>query len=747
MFANHASLNHVWNFGHTISQKANTSNPYKAFTDKDAENFIYKTKNELLESNYDSILTTQKPNVILIIWESLSAKVVGSLGGEKEVTPNLNRLSEEGILFTNFYANGDRTDKGIPAILSGYYPQPTRKIIKVPSKARNLPMLPKEMNKLGYTSSFYYGGDLNFGNMNTYLLNADITNFVDGSYFDSKDWNSKWGAYDDVFMKKFAEDLSKKQREPFFKIALTLSSHEPFEIKGKYMFGKDNADNLYRSSHYYTDKVIGNFVAFAKKQPWYKNTIIIIMADHGHSSPKHEGQYFAPIKFQIPMLWLGGAVNKNLKEVDAISSQVDFSYTLLDLLGGDNSKFVFGKNLFNKNNNYSKEDIKKIFISRTESLNSKNNNNYYSLIDIKTNKVILNNQKKLLNLDVSKFVDLDGRQIILMENVYDKFLKLKLTKSDNDEKRYNKIIYIKKLEELDLAVIYGEYIDDINLEIQNKILSDVLYYDFENNPYIFIIKIFDFNRDSNYGEVILHHAKPELVGKKLSLNNSDRRVDDYRRDYIQKLKNYGEGFVTYYYSRPDSNKISQKMSYFYLQKDWNWALGAGFYFDDLDESIKDFRIKIKLQTKDNVNAAIILSIFLTILISIILFFISNRINKIIGDYSQNLKDSNEQLKKQKDIFETLFEKSSDGILIYNENGDIINCNDSLVRIFGYEDKEFLLGKNYLEFSPKLQFKDELSNKKAKLINKICFDNKKQIPSINQKKLFLGVPCFFLLKDV
>lgn len=351
MFANHASLNHSWNFGHTISQKTRTSNPYKAFTDKEAEYFINKTKNQLLESNYDTILTRQKPNVILIIWESLSAKVVGSLGGEKEVTPNLNRLSEEGILFTNFYANGDRTDKGIPAILSGYYPQPTRKIIKVPSKARSLPMLPKEMNKLGYTSSFYYGGDLNFGNMNTYLLNAGVNHFVDGSYFDSKDWNSKWGAYDDVFMKKFAEDLSKKQREPFFKIALTLSSHEPFEIKGKYMFGKDNADNLYRSSHYYTDKVIGNFVAFAKKQPWYKNTIIIIMADHGHSSPKHEGQYFAPIKFQIPMLWLGGAINKRIRKVNQISSQVDFSYTLLDLLHGDTSKFIFGKNLFNKSDN------------------------------------------------------------------------------------------------------------------------------------------------------------------------------------------------------------------------------------------------------------------------------------------------------------------------------------------------------------------------------------------------------------
>ena len=351
MFANHAALNYMWNFTNTISHKADLDNPYQIFEPNIASNIIQKTKNELLNSNYDSILTTKKPNVILIIWESLSAKIVGSLGGEKDVTPNLNRLSKEGILFTNFYSNGDRTDKGIPAILSGYYPQPVRKIMKLPSKTRSLPMLPFEMNKLGYETSFYYGGDLNFGNMNTYLLNAGITNFVDGSYFDSKDWNSKWGAYDDVFMKKFADDLANQPKEPFFKIALTLSSHEPYEIKGEYKFGKKGTDNLYRSAHFYTDKVIGDFVEFAKKQDWYQNTVIVIMSDHGHSSPKHEGEFFAPIKFQIPMLWLGGAVNKNVKEVDAISSQVDFSYTLLDLLGGDNSKFVFGKNLFNTSDN------------------------------------------------------------------------------------------------------------------------------------------------------------------------------------------------------------------------------------------------------------------------------------------------------------------------------------------------------------------------------------------------------------
>jgi phosphoglycerol transferase MdoB-like AlkP superfamily enzyme len=106
-------------------------------------------------------------------------------------------------------------------------------------------------------------------------------------------------------------------------------------------------DNLFRSAHHYTDQVIGNFIDFAKQQSWYKNTLIVIMADHGHSSPKHEGPYFSPKKFKIPMLWLGGAINKNINEVSTFSSQVDFSYTLLDLLKGDKTGFVFGKNIFN----------------------------------------------------------------------------------------------------------------------------------------------------------------------------------------------------------------------------------------------------------------------------------------------------------------------------------------------------------------------------------------------------------------
>jgi phosphoglycerol transferase MdoB-like AlkP superfamily enzyme len=351
MFANHAALNFIWNFSNAVTHTSGSKNPYANFTKEIAESIINKNRKPLLKRNKKTILNTEKPNVILIIWESLTAKVVGSLGGELDVTKNLNRLSKEGVLFTNFYANGDRTDKGIPAILSGYYPQPSSSIMKMPNKTRSLPMLPQKMIDLGYATSFYHGGDLNFGNMNTYLRNAGITDFVDGSDFDKKDWNSKWGAHDHIFMKRFSDDLAKEQKTPFFKIALTLTSHEPYEILGDYKFGKDTEENKFRSAHAYTDKVIGDFIENAKKQPWYKNTLIIILADHGHRSPAHKGAFNSPAKFKIPMLWLGGALNETGIEVDNISSQIDLSYTLLDILGGDTAEFKFSKNIFNTSKN------------------------------------------------------------------------------------------------------------------------------------------------------------------------------------------------------------------------------------------------------------------------------------------------------------------------------------------------------------------------------------------------------------
>lgn len=357
MFANHAAVNFAWNFFQSVSHKGYVKENHFLEVEKNMADAIFMQNKETIRlkpttSVNEPILKTTQPNVILIIWESLTAKVVEPLGGVPHVTENFNKLCREGILFTNFYANGDRSDKGMVAIFSGYYPQPNNSIIKMPNKSESLPMLTKKMKDLGYTSSFYYGGDMNFGNMNTYMVNGEVDQIIDGGAFEKKDWNSKWGVHDHVLFNRFSSDLSGQQSEPFFKTIFTLSSHEPFEFPAEYKFGKNSEVNKFLSSHAYTDAILGEFIKKAKEQPWWDNTLVVIMADHGHPLPNHEGTFNDPKRFHIPMLWLGGALNKTNDLNTTFSSQTDFAYTLLALLNGDNSEFEWGNNFFQESPNH-----------------------------------------------------------------------------------------------------------------------------------------------------------------------------------------------------------------------------------------------------------------------------------------------------------------------------------------------------------------------------------------------------------
>jgi len=353
MFANHAAVNFAWNFSNSISsQSYDMENPFKLMDLSEAKKNYTEAKKTVQNSKNDSIhyniLKTKRPNIILIIWESFTAKIVAPLGGEANVTENFNKLTKEGLLFTNFYANGDRSDKGLVAILSGYSPQPHKSVIKMPNKTRTLPTLTQKIKDLGYTTSYYHGGDLNFGNMKTYLRSGGINNFVDEDDFDPENANSKWGIHDHVVLERFLNEIPKKQASPFFNTLFTLSSHEPFEFPDTYKFGSDTYENKFRSSHAYTDKAIGNFIENAKKEPWWNNTLIIITADHGHAFPKHTGAFNSPKKFHIPMLWLGGALNQTNTTNTNIASQTDIAYTLLSLLDGDYASFEWGTNIFKK---------------------------------------------------------------------------------------------------------------------------------------------------------------------------------------------------------------------------------------------------------------------------------------------------------------------------------------------------------------------------------------------------------------
>jgi len=282
---------------------------------------------------------------MIIVLESFSGYLIGPLGGDSLTTPNINRYAREGILFSNFYASGTRTDKAMPAILDGYPAQPAQSIIKEPNKTQTLPSLVRILVENGYNSSFWYGGDINFANFNAFVIGSGFHTIVTKKNFNSSDYNSKWGVHDHIFFQTLKDSMTSIS-EPFLKVVLTLSSHEPFDVPMEPVFkGSDDYTN-YRNSIYYSDKALGSFLDWAKETAWWKNALIIMVADH--CARFNNMPNYKPDVFKIPMLWVGGALENKGIRIEKLGGQVDIPSTVLSQLGLIGS-FPFGKDLLSDN--------------------------------------------------------------------------------------------------------------------------------------------------------------------------------------------------------------------------------------------------------------------------------------------------------------------------------------------------------------------------------------------------------------
>ncbi|MFB9861971.1 LTA synthase family protein [Rufibacter immobilis] len=343
IFANHAGVNVPWNVMHSVIKKNhNTKNPYQYIEEKQAQALVQ----ELYQPKSDSVpslLRVKRPNVLFIILESYTAKFIGALGGPPEVTPNFNALAKEGILFQNIYAAGDRSEKGMVALLSGYPVQTTTSIIKTPKKTERLPQLAAELKRLGYRTSYYYGGELAFANIKSYLINGQYDQLLEKSDFPSENYNSKWGVHDHILFDKVLAD-HQAPKEPFLTTIFTLSSHEPYDIPRPAAFQGTDEVTQFKNSFHYTDWALGRFISDAKKMPWWQNTLVVLVADHGHPFPGHD-QNDAPSKFRIPLLLTGGALAVKDSVVTTIGSQTDLVPTLLQQLGVPTHQFAWSKNL------------------------------------------------------------------------------------------------------------------------------------------------------------------------------------------------------------------------------------------------------------------------------------------------------------------------------------------------------------------------------------------------------------------
>ncbi|MFM9076089.1 MAG: LTA synthase family protein, partial [Bacteroidota bacterium] len=339
-FPNHAGVNPVWNFMRSALYIDNLRYTEKLVPLQEAESLVASmvpAPDTTLQ-----VIAQEKPNILLIIMEGFTSKIIEPLGGEPGLAPELSRWCEQGVLFEHLYASGDRTDKGIISILSGYPAQPRSSIIKFPSKSQSLPSWPRVMERLGYHPTFVYGGDPKFANMESYLVTSGFRRITTDADFDDSIPRSKWGFHDEHLFRRLGAECDTAQG-PFFKVALTLSSHEPFDVPYGNPPAGSSDETLFLNSCKYSDRELGKFLDAAKQSDWWASTLVIITADHGHAYPGKR-EVMDRERFRIPMLWTGGAITTKLK-IAKTGSQTDIVNTLLNQFDTYDPAFRFSKDL------------------------------------------------------------------------------------------------------------------------------------------------------------------------------------------------------------------------------------------------------------------------------------------------------------------------------------------------------------------------------------------------------------------
>ncbi|HZG00486.1 MAG TPA: sulfatase-like hydrolase/transferase, partial [Chitinophagales bacterium] len=342
---NHASVNTVWYVAHSVfeNREHNAGRMFNAMSESKADSLMRSLFQPV--DSMPSILSVTRPNVVFIQLESFTADVVEALGGEKNVTPNLDTLIQNGLLFTNVYAPGFRTDQGLVSLLCAFPAQPTSSIIKQADKIENMPSVARSLRDAGYATSFYYGGELGFGNIKAFLLSNGFHRFSSVNDYPAATRNAKWGTHDEHVFQKQANDMN-TEAQPFFSYLMTLSSHEPFDVPGPVRVHGTTEGERFMNSCAYTDHALDEYFKRVSKEPWFNNTLFVLCADHGHALPRNR-PYNEPPRFHVPLLFFGPALKNALvgQRVDALGTHMDIAATLLGALGLDASSFTWSNNL------------------------------------------------------------------------------------------------------------------------------------------------------------------------------------------------------------------------------------------------------------------------------------------------------------------------------------------------------------------------------------------------------------------
>lgn len=342
MYANQAAINPVWNFVYELMHKKKLDKAYSFMPEEQAQRIIAEA--EQTAGDFPRLLKTERPNIVFLLLESFTANAIEVLGGLPDVTPNLNALAREGVLFSNIYATGSRSDRGMVAAISALPSNPSVALIKYPNKIMNYPCFPKDLEKEGYSTRYYYAGDINFGSFRSYVTMSFQEMVTEDDFSGEAIENRfKWGVHDEYMFDRLYEDVS-KARQPFMYMAFNMSSHEPFTVPGEVKFPGNDIEHMFMNAIHYSDKCIGKFIGKCKESGIWDNTLFVLMADHGTRHIKHVDPNM-PEAYHIPLLLTGGVLNVRDTVISTIGSQTDAIATVLAQLGIDHSGYKYSRNL------------------------------------------------------------------------------------------------------------------------------------------------------------------------------------------------------------------------------------------------------------------------------------------------------------------------------------------------------------------------------------------------------------------
>ena len=283
--------------------------------------------------------TVKKRNLVIFLQESLGYQFVSNT-----ITPELMRLRKEGLWFDEAYSNGTRSVRGIAGTSAGFLAVPGKGVVKRSKSQSDFFTFSKLLKPLGYHTMFLYGGEAHFDNMRSWFLGNGFDEVIEQKDYTNPAYVATWGASDEDLVKKGNETFSAlyKKGKPFAALMFSSSNHSPFDIPSGRIEEVKKGVNCVENAVKYADYAIGLFFKEAKKLPYYKDTVFVVIADH---NIRVYGDDVVPVKmFHIPALILGDGVKPRV--YTRLASQPDVLATALDYLGRDLSYPILGKSIF-----------------------------------------------------------------------------------------------------------------------------------------------------------------------------------------------------------------------------------------------------------------------------------------------------------------------------------------------------------------------------------------------------------------